>query len=47
MKKMVNKTTNGLKHGWGTQKDSLILYLLNPSLKHVVEKLNDTFILKA
>jgi hypothetical protein len=25
------------KHGWGTQKNCLILYLLDPSLKHVVE----------
>jgi hypothetical protein len=37
MKKMGNKIANGLKHGWGTQKDYLILYLLDPSLKHVVE----------
>jgi hypothetical protein len=37
MKKMGSKTTNGLKHGWGTQNDYLILYLLDPSLKHVVE----------
>ncbi len=37
MRKMRNKTTNGLKHGWGTQNDCLILYLLDPSLKHVVE----------
>jgi hypothetical protein len=35
----------GSKHGWGTQKDCLILYSLDPSLKHVVE-FNDTFILK-
>jgi hypothetical protein len=27
----------GSKHGWNTQKDYLILYSLNPSLKHVVE----------
>jgi len=37
MKKMGNKTINGLKHGWGTQNDSLILYLLDFSFKHVVE----------
>jgi hypothetical protein len=25
------------KHGWGTQKDYLISYSMDPSLKHVVE----------
>jgi hypothetical protein len=29
--------TIGSKHGRGTQKDCLILYLLDPSFKHVVE----------
>jgi hypothetical protein len=37
MKKMGNKTTNGLKHGWATQNDCLILYVLDSSLKYVVE----------
>jgi len=35
----------GSKHGWGTQKDRLILYSLDPPQLNML-KFNDTFILK-
>jgi hypothetical protein len=45
MEEEIHKTLEGhflqnmarSKHGWGTQKDYVILYSLDSSLKHVVE----------
>jgi hypothetical protein len=43
---MKNYGTLRSKHGWGTKKNYLIKYLVDPSLENVISKLNGTFILK-
>jgi hypothetical protein len=43
---VIPKTVTWSMHGWGTQKDYLILYFLDPLHLNMLLKLNDTFILK-